>query len=314
MTHNNTKSKSEKYSLVNFTNTIITQLYINHQHKSWQHYRATINSFMRYRHNKDISLRKINTNIIESYEAYLKRQNVCRNTSSFYMRILRAIYNRAVDQRLVRQQYPFRRVYTGIDKTRKRAIHFNTIKQICRLNLPQAHAMDMARDAFLASFFLRGISFVDLAHLRKSDLRNGFLHYNRSKTRQQIIIRWEPQMQAIVDKYKHITHNSPYLFPFIIGNGDKPATDNQQYHNAEMRIAYNLKKIRHLLGITENLTMYVARHSWASAAHSLHQPISLISSALGHDSETTTQIYLRSFQSSDVDNLNAKILSEITIK
>lgn len=135
MANNKCIQSQSKYSFVNFMNDIITQLHKNGQHKTWQHYQATFNSFMRFRQNKDISLRKMDAAMMESYEAYLKQQNVCRNTSSFYMRILRAVYNRAVEQGLVAQQYPFRRVYTGIDKTHKRAVSFDTIKLIQQLNL-----------------------------------------------------------------------------------------------------------------------------------------------------------------------------------
>ena len=214
------KSRS-KYSFVNFMTDIITQLHKNGQHKTWQHYRAILNSFMRFRQNKDLSLRKMDAAMIEAYEAYLKQQDVCRNTSSFYMRILRAVYNRAVEQELIVQQYPFCRVYTGIDKTRKRAIPFETVKLIKQLDLQQSPSSDIAKDAFMMSFYLRGISFIDLAHLKKSDLQDGYLHYNRSKTHQRITVKWEPQMQALVDKYKHLTDNSPYLFPFLHDNSDE---------------------------------------------------------------------------------------------
>ena len=215
MTNNMCIASRSKYSFVNFMNGIIPQLHANGQHKTWQHYRATLNSFMRFRQNKDLSLRKINAAMMESYESYLKQQNLCRNTSSFYMRILRAVYNRAVEQGLITQQYPFRRVYTGIDKTRKRAIPFDTVKRIKQLDLQQSPVCDMAKDAFMMSFYLRGISFIDLAHLKKSDLQDGYLRYNRSKTRQQITVKWEPQMQALVDKYENLTENSPYLLPFL---------------------------------------------------------------------------------------------------
>ena len=161
------------------------------------------------------------------------------------------------------------------------------------------------------SFYLRGISFIDLAHLKKSDLQDGYLHYNRSKTHQRITIKWEPQMQALVDKYKHLTDDSPYLFPFLHNNSDEEKPDYQLYHNAESRITYHLKKLKQQLGIQGNLTLYVARHSWATAARDHHHPISVISEALGHDSEATTQIYLRSIQTSEVDKLNAEMLSEL---
>ena len=138
------------------------------------------------------------------------------------------------------------------------------------------------------------------------------LHKNgQRKTHQRITVKWEPQMQALVDKYKHLTDDSPYLFPFLHNNSDEEKPAYQRYHNAESRITYHLKKLKQQLGIQGNLTLYVARHSWATAARDHHQPISVISEALGHDSETTTQIYLRSIQTSEVDKLNAEILSEL---
>lgn len=311
MANNKCIKSQSRYSFVSFINDIIAQLHKNGQHKSWQHYRATFNSFMRFRENKDLSLRKMDAEMMEAYEAYLKQQNVCRNTSSFYMRILRAVYNRAVAKGIIAQQYPFRRVYTGIDKTRKRAIPFEAVKQIKQLDFQDSLSRDMAKDAFMMSFYLRGISFIDLAHLKKSDIKDGYLHYNRRKTHQHITIKWEPQMQALVDKYKHLTDNSPYLFPFLRGDDTQQNSEYTLYHNIESRITYHLRNIGQMIGIEGNLTLYVARHSWATAARDHHTPISVISEALGHDSEITTQIYLRSIQTSEVDKLNAELLSEL---
>lgn len=310
---NNKSTKSRTASsFFNFMNGIITQLHNNGQYGSWHHYRATLNSFKRFRQNKDIPLRKMDAEMIESYEAYLKRQGLCRNTTSFYMRILRAVYNRAAEQGLVAQQHPFRRVYTGIDKTRKRAISFATIKRIKQLDLHHSPSLDMARDAFILSFYLCGISFIDLAHLKKTDIRNGYLHYNRRKTHQHIIIKWEPQMQTLADKYKHLTADTPFLFPFLNYKAGEEKSDIQLYRNASVRITYHLKKIKQQIGMQGNLTLYVARHSWATAARDHHYPVSVISEALGHDSETTTQIYLRSIQTSEVDKANAEMLSELS--
>lgn len=305
------KSQSE-HSFLHFMNDIIARLKKNGQHKTWQHYRATLNSFMRFRENRDFSLRRMDAAMIEAYEAYLKRQHVCRNTSSFYLRILRAVYNRAVAKGIISQQSPFRHVYTGIDKTRKRAIPFDAVKQIKRLDFHGSSSQELAKDAFMLSFYLRGISFVDLAHLRKSDIKDGYLHYNRSKTHQHVIIKWEPQMQALADKYKHLTDNTPYLFPFLQGDDAQQQSEHTLYHNIESRITYHLRNIGQMIGVQGNLTLYVARHSWATAARDHHTPVSVISEALGHDSEATTQIYLRSIQTSEVDRLNAELLSELS--
>mgnify|MGYP004654231645 FL=1 len=299
---------AKENTLSTFIKSIIVQLQQNHQHCTARNYQSTLNSFMRFRGGEDLPLDMMDATIIQSYEAWLKNQSICRNTSSFYMRILRAIYNRAVEKNLVTQQHPFRHVYTGIDKTRKRAVDLGMIKSLKQMDLTGKQSQSFARDMFLMSFCLRGISFVDLAKLRKTDIRGGYLYYTRSKTRQSICVKWEPIMQEITDKYKPQVESSEYLFPIL---SDDSTFNNNAYRNAQMRIGYNLKAIAKTLGLKENLTLYVARHSWATIARDSNVPVSVISEALGHDSELTTQIYLQSIQTSEVDKANASILGQL---
>ena len=318
------RNKKTSESLFTFMNLLIALLLKNGQYRTMQHYKATLNSYMRFRDGKDITLQEIDAEEMQSYEAYLKNvAKVCANTSSFYFRILRATYNKAVEKGLIPtpQQNPFKNVYTGIAKTKKRAIPTDSISSIKQLNSTQKLTLqqELARDTFLMCFYLRGISFIDLAHLRKSDLKDGYISYTRSKTGQRLSIRWEKDMQEIVDKYQTQT-SSPYLFPFLADsntnckNGtiqDKRQDELRLYHNAESRITYHLKKLGAKMGIQGKLTLYVARHSWATAARDKNISISVICEALGHDSETTTQIYLRSIQSSEVDEANARIMASL---
>ena len=327
------RNKKTSESLFQFMNLLIALLLKNGQYRTSLHYKATLNSFKRYRDNKDIALKEIDAEVMRSYEAYLHHTvEVCRNTSSFYLRILRATYNKAVAKGLTPQQHPFSDVYTGIAQTRKRAIPTENVSQIKSLQSVKdlTPKEEMARDTFLMSFYLRGISFIDLAHLRKSDLKEGYLHYTRSKTRQRLTIRWEKEMQELMEKYQAQTASSSYLFPFLVDGGnkrqdktiDKMQEEARLYHNAEARIsyhlrklgtniAYHLKKIGERIGIKGKLTLYIARHSWATAARDNDVSISVISEALGHHSETTTQIYLGSIKSSEVDDANAKILAAL---
>ena len=316
------RKKKTSETLFQFMNLLIALLKKNGQHRTMLHYKATLASFRRYRDGKDITLSEIDAEVIRSYEAYLHHTvKVCSNTSSFYLRILRATYNKAVAKGLTPQQHPFREVYTGIAQTRKRAISTESVSQIKRLESVKelSPKEEMARDAFLMSFYLRGISFIDLAHLRKSDLKDDYLHYTRSKTGQRLTIRWEKEMQELLEKYQAQTASSPYLFPFLVDDGNKSQNKTidkkkgtvRLYRNAEARISYHLRKLGAKIGIKGKLTLYVARHSWATAARDNHISISVISEALGHHSEITTQIYLRSIKSSEVDDANAKILAAL---
>lgn len=161
----------------------------------------------------DIRLDEIDSDLMELYESHLKGRGLSLNTVSFYMRILRATYNRAVAKGLARQCYPFRYVYTGVEKTLKRALPLKFIKCIKQLDLSLHPSLDFARDMFLFSFYTRGMSFVDIAYLKKKDLQNGVLTYRRRKTGQLLFIKWERCMQEIVDKYT--LPYSDYLLPII---------------------------------------------------------------------------------------------------
>ena len=301
------KQSANEYSLFNFMQGIIVRLQRMGKQRTSETYQATLCSFMQFREGQDIMLEDIDADLMLIYEAYLRSKGLARNSTSFYMRILRAVYNRAVEKGMTANCNPFKSVYTGVDKTIKRAIPIKAIKQIKNLDLTMQPSLEFARDMFLFSFYTRGMSFIDIAYLRKRDLANGVLTYRRRKTGQQLLIRWEKCMQEIAKKYGTPT-DSPYLLPIITAPGN---AERAQYQTMLHRVNYSLKKIAALAAIPVQLTMYVARHSWASAAKSKNIPISVISEGMGHDSEMTTQIYLASLDTAVVDRANAQILKDL---
>ena len=297
------QSNTDGQSLFNFMQGIIARLKQMGKIRTAENYSCTLKSFMQFRGDKDILLSEIDSDLMQLYEAYLHGKGAVRNTSSFYMRILRAVYNRALEKGLMEQRNPFRHVYTGVDKTVKRAVPLSAIKRMKNLDLSLQPNLEFARDMFLFSFYTRGMSFIDMAHLKKKDLQNGFLSYRRRKTGQQLVIRWEKCMQEIVDK-RHTSDRNPYLLPILNSQNES----QKQYKYAQSRINVHLKEIANMIGVSIPLSMYVARHSWASIAKSKNIPISVISEGMGHDSELTTQIYLASLDNTIVDNANAQIL------
>lgn len=180
------------------------------------------------------------------------------------------------------------------------------IRQIRDLDLTLFPTMDFARDIFMFSFYTRGMSFIDMAYLKKKDLQGGTLSYRRQKTGQQLFVKWEKPMQEIVDKYN--TNRTPYLLPII---RDMNADIRRQYKNAAHLVNDKLKKLGEKLGLTVPLTSYVARHGWASIARSRNIPLAIISEAMGHDSEKTTRIYLASLDTTSVDKANSRILKAL---
>ena len=138
-------------------------------------YRNALGSFERFLNDRTgISLEDMDSNLMIAYESWLKGTGVCPNTSSYYMRDLRAIYNRTVEQGFATQQNPFKHVYTSIDKTKKRAVSLDVIREIRDLDLTKK-SLTFARDIFLFSFYTRGMSFVDMAFLKRKTCKMGFL-------------------------------------------------------------------------------------------------------------------------------------------
>ena len=268
-----------------------------------KNYHAALGSFKRFRDNKDVTLEVIDQMIMEDYQAYLKSAGLTPNSISFYMRILRAVYNRAVEQGLTKDRNPFRTVFTGMEKTLKRAISISDIKRIKNLDLAFKPNLEFTRDIFLFLFLCRGISFIDAAFLKKTDIQNGVLTYRRHKTNQVLHIKIIEPIKELIDRYS--IKDSPYLLP-VITRSD--CDERKQYEAALRRVNSALKIIADMVKLPISLTTYVTRHAWASIAKSKNVPVNVISDALGHDSIATTQIYLASIDTSTIDRANELII------
>jgi integrase len=168
----------------------------------------------------------------------------------------------------------------------------------------------LARDLFMFSFYTQGMSFSDVANLKKENIKNGAICYERKKTGQTITIEIEKCIKTIIDRYAD--PNSIFIFPILRNceNGDESAKWST---TAAALSAYNrnLRKLAPIAGIGERLTSYVARHSWASLASQEGVPIGTISRGMGHESEKTTQIYISQLDCSDVKIANRRIIAKI---
>ncbi|WP_298649394.1 site-specific integrase [uncultured Proteiniphilum sp.] len=244
--------------------------------------------------------------LIGEYEQWLRQRKIKRNSSSFYMRILRAVYNSAVSDGLAPAGNPFRKVYTGIDTTRKRAVDKHVIKQLKKLDLTEKPALAYARDLFLFSLYLRGMAFVDMAYLQKCDIQHGGVTYIRRKTGIRLSIKMEPCLQEIIDRYEEKAKD-PYVLPIITSADEKQAY--REYQNALNYYNKQLKRLSGMLKDGVSLSSYIPRHTWATTARDSNIPLSVISAGMGHSSENITRIYLSSLDNSVIDKANYKIIS-----
>ena len=271
-------------------------------------YTNAVNRFIEFRNQKDLTFSQMTADMMEMYQAWLWNRGVGQNTVSFYLRTLRTLHHKAVEAGQATSNDIFAHVQTANVRTAKRAISVKDIRKIEKLDLPRGSSLDKARDMFLFSFYLRGMAFVDMAFLKKSDLKCGLVSYNRRKTHQNLNIEWIKPMQAIINKYAEQTKDSPYMLPILTGKETSPYT---QYRKVEYNTNYNLKKIGKMIGLKIPLTTYVARHTWASIALHMNIPIATISEGMGHNSYKTTQIYLESIDVATINDANKKIIRKI---
>ena len=256
---------------------------------------------------KDIAFSELTRDRMEMWEAWMKQEGNCMNTISYYNRILRTLYNKAVDDEIIEDTKPFKKCYTGNEKTVKRAIPIAKVKQLAHIDLSDKKKhIQFARDMFMLSFYTRGMSWIDLVTLKKTDIQQGVIVYRRHKTNQKLYIKIEKPMKELFEKYWD--DDSDYLLNIIKSKDDKGA--RRESKNALFRINKALHELGKYVGV-ENLTMYVARHSWASACKASNIPLSVISEGMGHDSEETTRIYLAQLDTSVVDKANRKIINQV---
>ncbi len=297
-------SKKRGNTLSEFVEKLVTQMG-NRQPRTARSYWSVVKKVKQFNQGKDIQLNEITPEFTLHFEQYMLNTGNKLNTASYYCRNLRAVFNRAIIEKVVegRIDRPFSTVFTGNEKTTKRAIKKEAIKHMEDINFPfdKKNELDQVRWMFLLSYYLRGISFIDMAYLKKENIINGCICYTRKKTGQYFEIEITPEIQAILNKYQDSA--SHYLLP-ILKKGDS----RRSYENALRKQNNGLKKLSPLIGLDKPVTTYVARHSWASIAHAIGVSLDIISQGLGHESSKTTLIYLKSFDYYSLHEANRKVI------
>lgn len=300
--------------VLSFCRQIMTRLQERKRIGNAAVYKTLHNSIARYVGNenlksltKDIPFTHITVVWLEQYATWYLRKGNSINGLSVHLRTFRALYNKAIiESPSLREYYPFGNGgYTiSHEKTKKRAISKSDLLKIIEF-VPQTKRQERARDYFLMSFFLMGASFIDLAYLRIKDVKEGRITYKRRKTQKVYNIKIVEPLQRLLDKYANGKSADDFILSVI-----KSEEIEQQYTNVRDELRrYNrsIKEIAQLCGITSSLSSYTSRHSYATISKHLGVPVSVISEALGHETEKTTQIYLDSFETEVMDKYHDKV-------
>lgn len=292
-------------SFYNYSENLISELQKSGKIGNARAYSHSLSAIKSFHGKKDLSFEEINYNFLNKLEQHHLSKGNSLNGLAVYLRTIRAIYNKAIKANIIdKSLYPFDKYKIKTKPTVKRAISGELIKRVKDAELNSNVALNDARNYFMASFYLMGISFVDLAYLTKENIVDGRIQFIRRKTGQIFSIKISEDLKKIIDYYRD--KNSNYLFPIFI----KKSTDIGQYKQIqEARKRYNkrLKKIAELCNIEENLTSYVSRHSFASLAKNNDIPLQAISQMMGHTSIKTTEIYLDSLNNDKIDDFNESI-------
>lgn len=272
-------------------------------------YRSTLNRLRKFMKGKDITFNQLTAEWLIRFERDLIADQLKWNTISTYMRMLRSVYNQAVEYG-VAPYVPrlFSKVHTGVDSPVKRAIKPETMRQLIFNEKPMSNKQAFSCDIFILLFLLRGMSFVDLAYLRKCDLNGNVITYRRHKTGRKMDVIVGKEAMDIIHKYMNTDPNAYYLFPII----NRPGMNEYQQYTRMLRLTnYRLTQVAKELKLKERITTYTARHTWATTALRQNYNTRLICDAMGHSSVKVTETYFQRFREDEVNRMNRSVVSYI---
>ena len=277
--------------------------------KTFQELRTSLTKFCR---SLDFYFIDIDAEWLKRYEQWLRvERHYSDNSIGIRFRSLRVLYNSAITDGLIKKtDSPFDtfKVSRFKEATAKRSLTKEDIRRImdCEVRTLTKYPkpfLQLAKDLFLFSYLSCGINLTDILHIRYADIVDGRLVFNRQKTGKLLSFQLQPAALDILDKYRQPnTHPQDYIFPVL--RRSVHVTAQQQYGRVQRtnkRINRYLKLIGEHLHLPITLTTYVARHSFATVLKRSGVSTSIISESLGHSSEKITQIYLDSFENSQID-------------
>lgn len=271
--------------------------------KTNENSRTALRSFLSFTGHDDIPVSSITAALMERYELWLRERGVSANTSAAYMRSLRALYNKITGCRH-RGRHPFAGVRTAGVSTSKRAISIEDLHQVANLKVDNKK-LQLSRDLFLFSFYCMGMPFIDIAHLRKKQIRGDTLTYRRHKTGVEVVMHLEPESKAIIEKYYN--QKSEYVFPVLSDCNEDYAT----YRKALSHYNRNLLQLERQLSLSDHLSSYIPRHTWATLAYNESGDLQLVSSAIGHTCTRITHTYIKPLSGGKTAVLNRKLISMV---
>ena len=293
----------------------IAELQQSKQFGSVASYQNTVVALKKYVTNLEFS--KITVAFLKGWDEFQKNHGCNQTTIGMRMRNIRHIVKRGIKNgAMLAEKYPFGQAINDkyeipSSQNIKKALDEDVIKKIIDYQ-PTHPSHAKAKAMFLFIYYCNGMNFSDVMNLRYENIDGDFLHFFRQKTirtrKEQVPVRL-----FLIDEAKEIISQwgqkmqSPksYIFDYLNDDmTDEEKYDRRKYHRDQFND--RLKTISKRIGLTTNLSSYVARHSWATTLLRHDVPIGFISKGLGHSSILTTEKYLADFtdeRKKDVGNI-----------
>ena len=307
-------SQTKLKTVEEFYNELIKNYQKTEQLGNARTYKYSLGSIIRFWGRGDLLFSDIDAHWLKKYEQWLIDCKCTEVTMSFIFRTLRSAYNKAIEAKCVpKSSYPFDlyKVSKFDISTEKRAISKDAIKKVMEMDLSGEHFdIQFSRDIFIFSYLCGGINFTDICSLKFSNLIDNKLIYFRKKTKKKISTPLSKEAMQIIQRYAASQDNpNNYIFPILdVATHRTELQKHNRIHKILGKVNPSLKKVAKLAGVNANLTTYVARHSFATVLKNSGVNIALISETLGHSDIATTQIYLDSFENSQIDEAMKNLL------
>lgn len=304
---NSLAQKSEEVLTLEFFASIISEMQQSKRYGNARVYDLVSRSVANFVEKKDFPLKQLTFKWLKKYEAWYLSKGNTFNGLSVNMRTIRSLYNIAIKQSKISQDYyPFKDYTIRKEETRKRAISREDLIRFLQFE-PITERHKRAKDYFLTSFYLMGASFVDIAFLKCNNIINNRVEYKRQKTGKLHSIPISKPLNEILEKYSIGKKDNDFIFGVI--KSVDPKKQLIEIQDELRRYNRSLKEISVECRIESKISSYVARHSYATNAKRIGVPTAVISEALGHTTEKTTQVYLDSFENDIVDKYHEMIIN-----
>lgn len=293
-----------------FINLLIKKATVAGRYSTANAYLNTLRNYQQFIQKPSQTFEELTPEGMKSYEMFMLRNGLRYNTISLYNRMMRSICNQAVARKVanINTAELFRDVFMGCKTTLKRTIKPVVIGQLIDADFSQSPQLEFSRNLFLLSFYLRGISFMDLAYLCKSNLQYNTLIYFRQKNGKMLCILLEECALKIIRQYAEQCRESIYLLPIISGTeGEK----QKQYRSSLRLYNKHLQQISKILDLNVTLTSCVPRHTWINTAQNTNIPIAVINTSMGQSSDNVTYTYLDPFDNHVLNNANKQVIAAV---